>query len=253
MLKRFYPRTYRMTEAFERATGKTFPGFKPKKLFYEQPIYYFGNAMTVVPSGTPIAFPSYSKGLDFELELACVLKAPLRSASADEALEAIGGFALLNDFSARDVQRDEMGSGLGPQKSKHFISSMSATAVTADEVLPRIEGLSGSVSINGRLINTVSTNGLQWNFGEMLAHASRDEQLLPGEVFSTGTLTGGSGMEAGSWLARGDSLEAAANLFDLLHELDSSGVSVIRAERLPPEAGGLAAAVNDRLFKASEK
>ena len=141
--------------------------------------------------------------------MAFVLKAPLYDASAGEALDAIGGFVLLNDFSARDVQRDEMGSGLGPQKSKHFISSMSATAVTADEVLPRVEKLSGSVTINDRLVSTVNTRGLQWSLGEMLAHASRDEQLLPGEVISTGTLPGGSGMETGNWLRRGDTLKLA--------------------------------------------
>ena len=207
LVKRFYPRTHRLTNAFERITRRTYPGFKPKKLFYDQPIYYFGNAMTIVPTGTPIAFPSYSKGLDFELELAFVLKAPLYNASAGEALDAIGGFVLLNDFSARDVQRDEMGSGLGPQKAKHFISSMSATAVTADEVLPRIEKLSGSVIINDHPVSTVNTRGLQWGFGEMLAHASRDEQMLPGEVVATGTLTGGSGMETGNWLRRGDTLK----------------------------------------------
>ena len=207
LVKRFYPGTYRMTRAIERATHRTYPGFKPKKLFYQEPIYYFGNAMTVVPTGTPIAFPSYSRGLDFELELAWVLKAPLYNASAGEALAAIGAFVLLNDFSARDVQRAEMGSGLGPQKAKHFISSMSPTAVTADEILPRIGELTGSVIINGRTVSTVSTRGLQWDPGQILADASRDEQLLPGEVFATGTLPGGSGMETGHWLSRGDTLQ----------------------------------------------
>jgi len=207
LVKRFYPGTYRMTRAIERATRRTYPGFKPKKLFYQEPIYYFGNAMTVVPTGTPIAFPSYSRGLDFELELAWVLKAPLYNASAGEALDAIGAFVLLNDFSARDVQRAEMGSGLGPQKAKHFISSMSPTAVTADEFLPRLDQLTGSVIINGRTVSTVSTRGLRWDLGQILAHASRDEQLLPGEVFATGTLPGGSGMETGNWLSRGDTLQ----------------------------------------------
>lgn len=207
MLKRFYPGTYRMTRVFEQVTRRTYPGFRPKKLFYQEPIYYFGNAMTVVPTGTPIAFPSYSRGLDFELELAWVLNAPLYNASAGQALDAIGGFVLLNDFSARDVQRDEMASGLGPQKAKHFVSSMSSTAVTADEILPRIGELSGSVIINGRTVSTVSTRALQWSLGEVMAHASRDEHLLPGELFATGTLPGGSGMETDHWLNHGDTLK----------------------------------------------
>jgi len=206
MLQRFYPGAYRVTEAFETLTRRTFPAFRPRKLFYRQPIYYMGNAMTIVPTGTPIVFPSYSSGLDFELEVAFVLKEPLFNATAAQATAAIGAFVLFNDFSARDVQRAEMSSGLGPQKSKHFTSSMSDTAVTADEVLPRIDELTGSVIINGRTVGTVSSRGFQWSVGDVLAHASRDEQLLPGELIATGTLAGGSGMETGHWLGRGDTL-----------------------------------------------
>ena len=71
--------------------------------------------------------------MDFELEIGFVLKAPLYDASPREALDAIGAFVVVNDFSARDVQRSEMATGLGPQKSKHFASSMSVLAVTADD------------------------------------------------------------------------------------------------------------------------
>ena len=206
MINRFYPATARITTAFEKITRRTFPAFLPKKLFFQQPIYYMSNAMTIVPTGTPVAFPSYTRGLDFELELGFVLTKPLLNADAGEATAAVGAFVLLNDFSARDVQRDEMSSGLGPQKAKHFLSSMSETAVTADEVLPRIETLRGSVIINGTTVSTVRSSGLNWSVGEVLAHASLDEQLLPGEVFGLGTLAGGSGMETGNWLRPGDTL-----------------------------------------------
>lgn len=206
IVKRFYPGTYRAARTVELITRRPFPGYRPKKLFYTEPIYYFGNAMTIVPTGTPIAFPSYSRGLDFELELGWVLNKPLYNATPREALRAIGAFFLLNDFSARDVQRAEMASGLGPQKAKHFISSLSATAVSADELLPRLDDLTGSVIVNGRTVSTVSTRGLQWSIGEAVAHSSRDEQLLPGEIFGTGTLPGGSGTETGHWLQRGDTL-----------------------------------------------
>ncbi|MDF2825203.1 MAG: fumarylacetoacetase [Mycobacterium sp.] len=206
MLQRFYPAQSRVTSVVERVTGRTFPMFRPKKLFYRQPMYYMSNAMTIVPTGTPVSFPSYSTGLDFELEIGFVLNKPLLNAVAAEATAAIGAFVLLNDFSARDVQRDEMSSGLGPQKSKHFVSSMSETAVSADEVLPRFDRLTGSVRINGRTVSTVDTSGLQWSVGDVLAHASRDEQLLPGEVIGLGTLAGGSGMETGAWLSPGDTL-----------------------------------------------
>lgn len=206
MVGRFYRPSAAIASAYERMTRTTFPAFRPKKLFYRQPIYYMSNAMTIVPSGTPVAFPTYSTALDFELEVGFVLKDGLLNASPDQATDAIGAFVLLNDFSARDVQRAEMASGLGPQKSKHFLSSMSATAAGADDILPRIDALTGSVQINGRTVSTVSSSGLQWTLGDVLAHASRDEQLFPGEVFGLGTLPGGSGMETGCWLEPGDTL-----------------------------------------------
>ena len=206
MLRRFYPASSAVTRIYEKLTRTTFPALRPKKLFYQQPIYYMSNALTIVPTGTPVRFPSYTKGLDFELEIGFVLKEPLYNATPASALAAVGAFVLLNDFSARDVQRAEMSSGLGPQKSKHFLSSMSDTAVTADEVLPRIDRLTGSVHINGRQVSTVSSAGLQWGVGDVLAHASRDEQLFAGEVFGLGTLAGGSGMETGNWLRPGDTL-----------------------------------------------
>jgi 2-keto-4-pentenoate hydratase/2-oxohepta-3-ene-1,7-dioic acid hydratase in catechol pathway len=206
LVRRFHPGQYRLAATFERLTRRPFPLFRPKPLFDRQPIYYLGNHLTFVPSGTPVSFPAYSRALDFELELGFVLVRPLLDATPAEAEAAIGAFMLVNDFSARDVQRAEMASGLGPQKSKHFLSSMSATAVTADEVLPRTSSLSGSVRINGTTVSTVSSAGMRWSLGEVLAHASRSEQLLPGELFATGTLPGGSGMETGNWLRPGDTL-----------------------------------------------
>lgn len=206
LLKRFHPRLHRITSTFERATGRTFPMLKPKPLFYREPIYYMSNHLTFVPSGTPMPFPSYSGALDFELELGFVLSRGLRDVTPEAATEAIGAFVLLNDFSARDVQRPEMDSGLGPQASKHFASSLSETAVSADEVLPRIDALRGSVAVNGTTISSVTSENLRYTLGEVLAHASRSQTLYPGELFGTGTFAGGSGMEIGYWLRPGDRL-----------------------------------------------
>lgn len=206
LIRRFHPGLYRVTSLYERITGRPVPQFKPKPLFYRQPLYYMSNAQTFVPTGTPVAIPDYSQALDFELEIGFVLAAPLFNATAEEAAAAIGAFVVLNDFSARDVQRPEMLSGFGPQKSKHFASSMSDTAVTADEILPRIGALTGSVALNGSVVSTVSSAGMQHTLGEVLAHASRCEPLCPGELFGTGTLPGGSGMETGHWLRPGDTL-----------------------------------------------
>ena len=209
LVRRFHPGQSRAAEGIEKLTRKPFPLFKPKALFYRQPIYYMSNHLSFVPSGAAVAIPSYTSALDFELEIGFVLKAPLYDASPREAIDAIGAFVVVNDFSARDVQRSEMATGLGPQKSKHFASSMSVLAVTADEILPRIDQLTGSVAINGITVSTVSSRGMQWSIGDVLAHASKAEHLYPGELFATGTLPGGSGMETGQWLRPGDRLTLA--------------------------------------------
>lgn len=206
LIRRFHPGQYRLAAAVERITRRPLPALKPKPLFYRQPIYYMSNALTIVPSGTPIAAPAYSRALDYELEIGFVLARKLFNANPSEAAAAIGAFVVLNDFSARDVQRAEMDSGLGPQKAKHFTSSLSEIAVTADEILPHVDTLSGTVTINGKTVSTVSSAGMKHGIGDVLAHASRSEQLLPGELFGTGTLPGGSGMETGHWLRAGDIL-----------------------------------------------
>ena len=216
-VQRFMPGAYRVARSYERLTGRTFPSFKPKPLWYRQPIYYMGNHMTFVPSGTPIRCPSYSRALDYELELGFVLAKPLLNATPQEATAAIGAFVVLCDFSARDVQRAEMTSGFGPQKSKHFISSMSSVAVPASEILPRVEQLTGMVEIDGAIATRTYTKGMQYSLGEVLAHASKDEQLHPGELFGTGTLPGGSGMENGHWLKTGSRLRLAIDGIGEIH------------------------------------
>jgi len=205
-VRQFMPAAFRLTTLYERLTGAIFPAFRPPKLLDRQPLYYFGNHLTIVPSGTPVKIPSYSKALDYELELGWVLSKPLFNATPDQALDAVGGFVVVNDFSARDVQRAEMRSGFGPQKSKHFLSSMSATMVCPDRILPRIDALKAGVEINGKLVASLSSAGMRYSIGEVLAHLSRDEQLRPGELIASGTLPGGSGLEAGRLLSSGDEL-----------------------------------------------
>jgi 2-keto-4-pentenoate hydratase/2-oxohepta-3-ene-1,7-dioic acid hydratase in catechol pathway len=206
---RFMPGSARVVAAYEALTRQTFPRLKPHRLWYRQPIYYMGNHLTIATDGTGIAVPPYARALDYELELGFVLAHPMRDAKPEEAEAAIGGFVVLNDFSARDVQAAEMASGFGPQKSKHFASAISSEVVTADEILPRWHDLKGSVRLNGELISEPRTSGAKWSLGEMLAHASRGEQLHAGELFGTGTLPGGSGIETGRLLQAGDVIEIA--------------------------------------------
>lgn len=201
--KRFLPKQYKITRGYERLMRKPFPRFMPPDVWYKVPLYYLGNHLNFITSNDVIETPAYTEALDYELELGAILAQPLRNATATEAMDAIGGYVVLNDLSARDVQFPEMKSGFGPQKSKHFQNAMSPIVVTADEINSDINQLEGAVVLNGLKTIRCSTRGMQYSMGEAIAYAARSEQLHPGELFGSGTLPGGCGMENGCWIESG--------------------------------------------------
>ncbi|MDF1758569.1 MAG: fumarylacetoacetate hydrolase family protein [Legionellaceae bacterium] len=215
-VKRFLPNKYRIPKIYEAITGKTFPKFKPSPLWYKQPLYYLGNHLNFITSGDDIHTPSYTQALDYELELGAILAKPLFNPTAKEAEQAIGGYVVLNDLSARDVQMPEMRSGFGPQKSKHFLNGMSQIVVTADEISKDISNLQGSVAINRVQLVECSTANMQYSMGEAIAFAGKGEQLHPGELFGSGTLPGGSGMENSHWIQPNDILTLKIDAIDEL-------------------------------------
>ncbi len=221
--KRFLPAASAFATLYERILRRPFPAFKPHPLAYRQPVYYFGNHLSFVPSGTPIRAPRFTQALDYELELGAVLCKPLLNATPDEALAAIGGFVVVNDWSARDVQRSEMATGLGPQKSKHFCSSMSDEIVDAQDVLPRIGQLQAHIEVNGETVAATSTANMLHDWAHTVSFLSTDEPLWPGELIATGTLPFGTAMENGRWLRPGDRLcMAIEGVGEITHGLLSS-------------------------------
>jgi 2-keto-4-pentenoate hydratase/2-oxohepta-3-ene-1,7-dioic acid hydratase in catechol pathway len=207
MVKRFVPKAYRTLRLYEAITRRTFPPIRPKPLWYKKPIYYLGDHLNFVTQGAEIVWPDYTRALDYEIELGFVITKPLMNASREEALGAIGGFVIVNDISARDVQLAEMSSGFGPQKSKHFINVMSAQIVTADEILPEINNLKAEVRINGKTVCTTGSDFRHHSIADALMHVSKGAQLHPGELFATGTLPGGCALENDNWLRVGDRIE----------------------------------------------
>jgi 2-keto-4-pentenoate hydratase/2-oxohepta-3-ene-1,7-dioic acid hydratase in catechol pathway len=207
LVKRFLPQLWAAVEAHESGTGDTHPQLRPKKIWYEKPIYYMGNHLSFFPDGATIPWPAYTQALDYELELGVVMAHPLFNATPDEALHAIGGFTVVNDFSARDVQIPEMLDGpFGPVKAKNFANGMGMVVVTADEILPHVENLNGQVRVNGQVWSDGNTAGMQHSPGQMLAYASQGERLWPGELLATGTIPGCCGVEINRWLAPGDTI-----------------------------------------------
>ncbi|MBH1987769.1 MAG: fumarylacetoacetate hydrolase family protein [Burkholderiales bacterium] len=221
-VRRFMPMAGLFTCAYERLLRRPFPAFQPHPLAVQQPVYYFGNHLSFVPSGTPMRAPRFTQALDYELELGAVLAKPLHNATPEQALDAIGGFVVVNDWSARDVQRREMGTGLGPQKSKHFCNSMSDEVVDAADVWPHIEQLQARVEVNGVTVARTSTAGMLHDWGRTLSHLSMDEPLWPGELIATGTLPHGCAMENGRWLRPGDTLHLVIEgVGEIRHRLEA--------------------------------
>tara|TARA_B110001452_G_C15159041_1_gene403194 strand:+ start:64 stop:987 length:924 start_codon:yes stop_codon:yes gene_type:complete len=205
-VKKYMSNLLPIVTTYERLFRKPFPKLKPKKRFYQHPIYYMGNHLNFFSEGDSISIPSYTKELDYELELGILITKPLKNASINQVNEAIGGFLILNDFSARDVQLDEIESGFGPMKTKNFGSSISAIVTGKDELINKIDNLNVKVIINGKTIAESNTKGKIYSIQEAIAYASWEEQLHPGELFGSGTIPGCSGIENGVLLNKGDSI-----------------------------------------------
>lgn len=192
--------------SYERLSGRIFPGFMPAKLWHEKPIYYTGNHLSIVGEGAAISFPPGTQAMDYELELGLVITRPLHSASPSEAHAAIGGFALFNDFSARDFQLREMKSGFGPCKAKHFASAIGSVVVTPDEIWPRLNELDARVYIGGELAGLGNLAGMRHSLDAAVAYASWAEHIRPGEFMASGTIPGCCGLENGQMLKPGDTI-----------------------------------------------
>lgn len=171
--------------------------------WYAAPTFYFTNPHALLGPGDPITRPDSCRALDFELEVAAVLAKGGSSLTEDQAADAILGYTIFNDWSARDLQSAEMKVGLGPAKGKDLGSSLGPWLVTADEFDDAYDAdgfltLNCSVSLNGNEIGRDSLDHMGWTFATMIAYASRDSLVVPGDVLASGT-TGGGGCLAELW------------------------------------------------------
>jgi len=137
--------------------------------------------------------------LDFELEVAALVDTPALDLEPDRAEEAIGGYCIFNDWSARDLQREETAVRLGPAKGKDFASTIGPWLVTPDELhdvrAGKAYALQMEALVNGQEISHGAWSSAQFSFGEMLARASADTRLRPGELLGSGTVGTGCLLE----------------------------------------------------------
>lgn len=189
--------------------------------FDQFPVFYFTNHLAVTGPG-PVAVQELAREkLDFELEVAIVVGKQGRNIPAARADEHIFGFMVMNDWSARHLQMEEMKLNLGPAKGKDFATSLGPWLVTRDELarfaIPGPHGerhdLKMRAFVNGKQLSFGNLKDMNWTFAQILERASYGVTLYPGEVIGSGTVgTGcllelnGSKITDNLWLKPGDSV-----------------------------------------------
>lgn len=176
--------------------------------WYNLPVYYKGNPHAVGAHGEDVAIPSYATELDFEFEFGIVIGKGGKNIPRETAMEHVFGYMLYNDFSERKIQQREMSVGLGPAKGKDFHNAhvFGPVLVTADEV-PDIYNVPMTMRINGKSYMESNSGTMHWKIADMIAHASMEEAIHPGEIFGSGTVGEGAGAERGEFLHAGDVIE----------------------------------------------
>lgn len=200
------PRAMRDFVAFEAhiagmKKGEPGDGTVPEQ-WYEAPAFLFMNPWSVVGTGADISVPPGTEKLDFELEVAAIVKDTVRDVAIEDAADHIAGYCILNDWSARDIQGREMRIGLGPSKGKDFANTLGPWITTPDELEGHRDGdrydLPMTVAINGEVVGSDNLKNMSWSFEEMLVHASRDAVVGAGDVLASGTASTGALSEAWS-------------------------------------------------------
>lgn len=214
------PASLRLYEGFEEhaIAARSLRGQSLPSAWYRAPSFSFANHGAVFGPDALISMPQ-SDALDYGMGLACVVGEAARNLDPSEAPAAIAGFVLLNSWANRDIEELEQALGRGPAKSRDFATSLGPWLVTPDELeLYRDdEGRLGLVlvaRVNGVERSRTTSISQFYPFAELLAHASRNTTLFPGDVIGAGPIGGGTLLEAtasyGPWLEPGDVVELEA-------------------------------------------
>ena len=209
------PNTFRDFYAFEQhvKAARKLRGLEMHPDWYKIPIFYFSNPTTLYGHGAIVPYPAGTEELDFELEFAIIIANGGRDIKKENADKMIAGYTILNDWSARDLQREEMQLNLGPAKGKDFANSFGPYMVTPDELTDAWDRnklhLRMTCHVNGKLISDGNTNDLYHSFPTMIERASMNVDLQPGDYIGSGTVGTGCILElkpesTGGWLKKGD-------------------------------------------------
>ncbi len=184
-------------------------------VYYEKPIYYKGNPLTLIGHEQEAPWPDYTSRMDYELELGFVIGRPGKDLTPEQAKAHLFGVTIFNDFSARDIQALEMQGLLGPAKGKDFATALGPWITTADEL--DVHNLTMVARVNGEEWSRGSSSTIMWRVEEIIAYISRAEGVVAGELIGSGTVGRGCGAELGKLLKPGDVVE-----------LEVEGIGVLR-------------------------
>jgi len=189
--------------------------------WYKFPVFYFSCTPNIYPSGYDIKYPEKSKAFDYEMEIAAVIGKKIINCHGNDCLKSIYGFMIMNDWSLRDIQKEEMKMMLGPAKGKDYATSFGRYFVTSDEVFSKAKGnkinLKMESYVNNKLYSSGNLNEIYFSFCDMLSRASEDVPLLPGDVIGSGTFNSGSILETGNeWLKKGDNVIMKSDVLGIL-------------------------------------
>jgi fumarylacetoacetate (FAA) hydrolase len=213
------PTTLRDAYAFEQhvVTANRNRGRDVPEEWYQFPVFYFTNPNAAFGHEDTIPYPSYTRAMDYELEIAAVIGKGGTDLKPEDVPAYIFGYTIFNDWSARDIQRKEMAVGLGPAKGKDFASSFGPLIVTHEALADKATGRPGvydltmTARINGQEFSRGNFQDIHWSFGEIIARVSECVKLNPGDVIGSGTVGTGCLLELtkfqGPWLEHGDVVE----------------------------------------------
>ncbi|MDA7950910.1 MAG: fumarylacetoacetate hydrolase family protein [Pirellulaceae bacterium] len=213
-----YIRSFRDFYSFEQhvSTCRKRRGLEMVPQWYEVPVFYFSNCCSLVHDQEEIVIPSPSVELDFELELGLVIGKKGRDISPEDSWDYVAGLTIVNDFSARDLQRQEMQVGLGPAKGKDFATAVGPELVLWEDLRDRLDEkgnlqLEMKAFLNGKQISHGNAKDMYYSWPQLIAHASRNVTLYPGDLLGSGTVGTGCILElgpetTGGWLTAGDEI-----------------------------------------------
>ena len=203
-----HPTSLRDAYAFRQHvfTSRRNRGLEMVPEFDAFPVFYFSNHKAIKGPGDVYCMPGHFQQLDFELEIAIVLNKGGKNIRASDADAYIAGFMIMNDFSARKMQMEEMKLNLGPAKGKDFLTTLGPYLVTPDELERRKtfakEGHTGNVynldmscKVNQREVSRGNASEMQWTFAEIIERVSYGVEVYPGDVIGSGTVGTGCFLE----------------------------------------------------------